>query len=102
MGGAPVTTPSVPLATWLLAAFDPVTIAIAFFLGWKADQFGKVFIAAIAALGLSVLIIWVITLLGIPWVAPVARDVPTLWPVRALGAFVWAAAGYGAKRLARR
>ncbi len=38
-------TPSVPFAVWLLAAFDPVLIAVAVTLGWKASQFGTVFIA---------------------------------------------------------
>ena len=95
-----MTAPSVPLGTWLLAAFDPVLIGVAVYLGWRADQFGKVFIAAIAALGLSVLAAWLITLLGVPWVAPVSRDVPTLYPVRAVAAFLWAAAAYGLRRLA--
>jgi hypothetical protein len=97
-----VETPSVAPSVWLLAALDPVLIAVAAVLGWKADQFGKVFIAAIAALGLSVLFAWLVTLVGLPWVAPVARDAPTLWPVRAVAALLWAAAGYGARRVAKR
>ena len=95
-------TPSVPLAVWLLAALDPILIAVAVTMGWKADQFGKVFIAAIAALALSVLAAWLITLAGLPWPAPVGRDYPTLFPVRTVGAFLWAAAGYAAQRIARR
>ena len=95
-------TPSVALGTWLLAAFDPAMIAIAAFLGWKADQFGKVFIAAIAALGLSVLVSWLLTVIGLPWVAPVSRDLPTLYPVRAVAAFAWAAGAYGVRRATRR
>jgi hypothetical protein len=96
-----VETPSVDFWTWILAALDPVLIATAAVLGWKADQFGKVFIAAIAALALSVLVAWLITFLGLPWVAPVARDLPTLWPVRAVAALLWASAGYAARRVAR-
>jgi hypothetical protein len=97
-----VTPPSVPLAVWLLAAFDPVLIAVAVWLGWKADQLGKVFIAAIAAFGLSVLAAWLIPALGLPWVAPVSRDAPTLYPVRAAAAFLWAAAAFAARRIAGR
>ena len=60
-----MTAPSVPTAVWLIGAFDPILIAVAVFLGWKADQFGKVFIAAIAALAVSVLAAWLITLVGL-------------------------------------
>ncbi len=102
MGLEPVETPAVATSVWLLAALDPALIAVAAFLGWKADQFGKVFIAAIAALAISVLFVWLITLLGLPWVAPVSRDAPTLWPVRSVAAFIWASTGYGARRIAGR
>ena len=94
--------PSVPLSTWLLAAFDPVLIVIAVYLGWHADQFGKVFIAVIAALAASVLCAWIVTSLGLPWPAPVGRDAPTLLPVRTVAGFAWAAAGYGLRRVLRR
>jgi hypothetical protein len=95
-------TPTVALATWIVAAFDPVLIAVAILLGWKADQFGKVFLAAIAALGLSVLAAWAVTAAGLPWPAPVGRDQPTLFPVRTLAAFLWAKGAYAAHRAARR
>jgi hypothetical protein len=91
--------PGVPFEVWILGAFDPVLILVAALLGWKADQFGKVFIAAIAALGLSVLAAWIVTSLGLPWVAPVSREAPTLFPVRAVAAFLWAAGAFLARRL---
>jgi membrane-bound metal-dependent hydrolase YbcI (DUF457 family) len=94
-----MTEPSVAFSVWILAAFDPVLIGVAAFLGWKADQFGKVFIAAIAALGLSVLAAWLVTSLGLPWVAPVSREAPTLLPVRAVAALLWAAGGFLTRRL---
>ena len=90
--------PGVPFEVWILGAFDPVLILVAALLGWKADQFGKVFIAAIAALGLSVLAAWIVTSLGLPWVAPVSREAPTLFPVRAVAAFLWAAGAFLASR----
>jgi len=96
-----VTAPSIPPSVWLLGAFDPVLILVAVVLGWQADQFGKMFIAAIAALGLSVLVAWLVTLLGIPWIAPVARDAPTLYPVRAVAALIWAAGAYAGRRITR-
>jgi hypothetical protein len=97
-----VTAPSVPFATWILGAFDPILILVACYLGWRADQLGKVFIAAIVALGLSVLGSWLITTTGLPWVAPVGRDQPTLYPVRAVAALLWATGAYGARRLRER
>jgi membrane-bound metal-dependent hydrolase YbcI (DUF457 family) len=102
VGRRGVTPPSAPVSVWLVAAFDPVMIAVALWLGWKADQFGKVFIAAIAALGLSVLVSWLLTLAGIPWIAPVSRDFPTLYPVRAVGALLWASLGFGLQRILQR
>ncbi len=94
--------PDVPLSVWLWGAFDPVLVAVAAYLGWRADQFGKVFIAAIAALGISVMSAWLVTIMVLPWVAPVISDVPTIYPVRAVAAFVWAAAAYAARKGARR
>ena len=93
--------PSVALSVWILAALDPVLIAVAVTLGWKASQFGKVFIAVIAALGASVLAAWLVTKLGLPWPAPVSREAPTLLPVRTVAGFFWACAGFGLRRVLR-
>ncbi|CAO4163438.1 hypothetical protein [Methylorubrum populi] len=99
---APPVVPVYPVSVWILAGFDPVLIVVAVFLGWKADQFGKVFIAAIAALAVSVLVAWFVTRIGLPWPAPVAAELPTFFPVRTVAAFLWAAAGYGARRALKR
>ena len=96
-----MTGPSVPVSVWLPGALDPVLVLVAVILGWRADQFGKVFIAAIAALGVSVLAAWLVTLLGLPWIAPVARDAPTLYPVRALAALIWAVGAYASRKVIR-
>nr|WP_255616332.1 hypothetical protein [Microvirga puerhi] len=77
-------------------------VIAAVLLGWKADQFGKVFIAAIAALGVAVLFSWLVTGLDIPWFAPVSHDTPTLLPVRAIAALLWAGGAYAARRVAGR
>jgi hypothetical protein len=102
VGSRSVTPPSAPVSVWLAAAFDPLLIAVAVWLGWKADQFGKVFIAAIAALAASAVFAWLVTLAGIPWIAPIGRDLPILFPVRALGALIWASFGFGLQRALRR
>ena len=92
----------IPASTWIWAAFDPVLIAIAVVLGWRADQKGKIFIAAIAAFGVTLLVDWVLTLVGVPTLAPVSRSGATLFPVRAVAATLWAALGFAGRRLAGR
>nr|WP_210381325.1 hypothetical protein [Microvirga zambiensis] len=84
------------------AAFDPVLVVIALWLGWKADQFGKVLIVGMIALAVSVLVSWVISSLGIPWIAPVRSDALTLFPVRFVAALLWASGAYLARRVANR
>lgn len=94
-----LSVPVYPVAVWIMAAFDPVLIGVSVFLGWKADQFGKLFIAAIAGLAVSVLFSWLVSAVGIPWPAPISHDGPTFFPVRTAAAFVWALVGYGAHRI---
>ena len=94
-----MSAPSVAFSVWIWAAFDPVLIAVAVYLGWRADQAGKIFIAAIAALGVTLLVDWLLTAIGIPWMAPLSQRGPTLIPVRSIGALVWAALAYAAHRL---
>lgn len=98
---APPVVPVYPVAVWIWAGLDPVLIVVSATLGWKADQFGKLFVAAIAGLAVSVLVSWLVTMVGLPWPAPVGRDLPTFFPVRAGAAFLWALAGFLARRAAR-
>lgn len=86
--------PSVPTSVWIWAAFDPILIAVAAYLGWRADQFGKVFIAAIAAIGVTLLSDWILTAIGVTLLAPVSRTGPMLLPVRSVAALVWAVTGF--------
>jgi type IV secretory pathway TrbL component len=97
-----VAPPVVTLWDWLPAALDPVLILVAVWLGWKADQVGKVLIAVIAALGISVLVSWVIAGIGLPWIAPVRSDALTLFPVRVIAALLWAGGAYSIRRVMRR
>lgn len=96
-----MTPPVVPFSDWIWAAFDPVLIGVAAYLGWRADQAGKIFIAAIAALGIALLFDALVTRIGLPWIAPLSRDGPMLLPVRSGAALVWAALAYGAAWLRR-
>ena len=45
-----LSVPVYPFAVWIMAAFDPVLILVSVALGWSANQFGKLFLAAIAGL----------------------------------------------------
>ena len=101
VSGVGPTVPVVTLWDWLPAAFDPVLILIAVWLGWKADQFGKVLIVGMIALAVSVLVSWGISSLGLPWIAPVRSDGLTLFPVRFVAAMLWASGAYAAHRLAK-
>ena len=94
-----VTPPSVPFAVWVWAAFDPILVGVAAYLGWRADQAGKIFVAAIAALGLALLADWALTWMGVPLPAPLSRTGPTLIPVRSVAALFWTVIGYSARRL---
>lgn len=96
-----LSVPYYPFAVWIMAAFDPVLIGVSLALGWSANQFGKLFLAAIAGLAVSVLASWVITAIGIPWPAPIGADLPTFFPVRTVASFLWALVGYGARGVIR-
>lgn len=89
-----MSTPSVAFSVWIWAALDPVLIGVAVWLGWHATQAGKIFIAAIAALGIAILADYVLTRIGIPWVAPLSQDAPMLLPVRAVAGVVWSALAF--------
>jgi hypothetical protein len=93
------TVPYYPPEVWIMAAFDPVLIGLALYLGWKADQFGKVVLVAMMALVASVLVSWVLTGIGVPWPAPIGRELPTFFPVRTAAAVIYAIIGYSARRV---
>lgn len=95
-----MSVPYYPWTVWIFAALDPVLIGLSLYLGWTASQFGKVFIAAIIALAVSVLVSWAVSSIGIPWPAPVSHDGPTFFPVRTGAAFLWALAAFLARRVA--
>jgi hypothetical protein len=55
--------------TWLIidAFIDPVVIAIGLWMGWKADQFGKLILAGLAAGLAGTAVTFVLRLLDISW-----------------------------------
>lgn len=91
--------PTVAVGTWIWAALDPVLVVVSLALGWRADQAGKIFVAAIAALGVTLLADAALTAIGLPLLAPLSRDAPMLLPVRSVAALGWTAAGYALRCL---
>ena len=96
-----MTVPYYPWTVWIWAGFDPVLIAVCLYMGWSADQFGKLFVAVIAGFVAAVLVSWAITAIGIPWVAPVSHDGPTFFPVRVGAAILWSILGFTARKILR-
>ena len=96
-----MSVPYYPWTVWIWAGLDPVLIGLGLYLGWTASQFGKLVVAAIIGFAVAVLVSWAVTAVGIPWPAPVSHDGPTFFPIRAAGAFMWARAGFLARRVLR-
>ncbi len=94
-GVAPVLLPDVPLATVLLfAAFNPITIAVAYALGRKADQWAKILIAAFAGALAGAVALWLGTLLRIGALATPGRAAAGIFAAGIIFALIPAAIGY--------
>jgi hypothetical protein len=73
-GIAPVLLPDVPLTSLLLiAALNPVTIAVAWIMGRRADAPAKLLIAGFAAAAAGSVLVWLGTLLRLGFLATPAR-----------------------------
>lgn len=94
-----MTVPVYPFDVWIWAALDPVLILVALVMGWKSDQVVKLILVALMAFTASVLTSFALTSLGVPWPAPVGRDLPTFFPVRTGGAFLWALLAFLARQV---
>lgn len=96
LGGVePVLLPDVPLVTVLLfAALNPLTIAIAYLLGRKADQPAKVLIAAFAGALAGAALLWLGTLLRIQVLATPGRAAAGIFAAGIIFALIPAAIGY--------
>jgi len=55
--------------TWLIleAIFDPFVVGIGLWMGWKADQFGKLILAGLAAGLAGTAVTFVLRMLDISW-----------------------------------
>jgi hypothetical protein len=94
-GVAPVLLPDVPVATVLLcAALNPVTLAVAYLLGSKADQWAKILVAAFAGALAGAMALWIGTLLRIDALATPGRAAAGIFAVGIVFALIPAAIGY--------
>jgi hypothetical protein len=83
----------------LLSFVDPVVVAIGLWMGWHADQPGKILLAGLAAGLAGIVVAAVLGLVGLTWMT---GGVPFYRPhvlFRVIAGFLWAAIGYGARRV---
>lgn len=94
----PVIEASIPLMTLLLyAAFNPATIAVAFWLGRKADQAGKLIIAAFAGSMAGIAVLYVGALLHVGNASTLGRGAAGVFVVSLLAGLAYAFIGYRLK-----
>ena len=86
---------------FILAALDPVVIGIGLWMGWHADQAGKLFLAGLAACLAGIAVSFLLRFVGIPWF----EGGYAFGGAHALSRFVtgcfWAVLGYAARRVFR-
>jgi hypothetical protein len=86
---------------FILAALDPVVIGIGLWMGWHADQAGKLFLAGLAACLAGIAVSFLLRFVGIPWF----EGGYAYGGAHALSRFVtgcvWAVLGYAARRVFR-
>ncbi|MTI16349.1 phosphatidylglycerophosphatase [Rhodobacteraceae bacterium RKSG542] len=83
----------------LAGLLNPFALAIGVWMGWRADQGAKIFIAAFAAATLSLLFEAGLGLIGLPKLFPHQVGVLALFPFRFIGAGIVA---FIAMKFARR
>jgi hypothetical protein len=94
-GVAPVLLPDVPVSTVLAAAMlNPVTIVVAYLMGGRADQRAKLLVAAFAAAVAGAALLWIGTLMRLPFLATAGRAAGGIFAVGLCFGLVVAAIGY--------
>ena len=82
----------------LTALLNPVAIAVALWMGAKADQWQKVPVAAFAASAIGSAVIYVAVWLGLRGIAGVGRAAAGVFIAQFLFGIVWATIGYRFRR----
>lgn len=89
-----------PVTLVLLAAVNPVTIAVAFLMGRTADQWQKLIVAAFAAAIAGFLLYWLGGQVGLFKVHALGGEA-AIFMLQFVLAHVWAALGYWTRKAAR-
>ena len=88
------TIPVDPKLVVLIAALNPVVIAVAAWMGSKADEVQKILIAAFAGAAAGVALIWLLAELRFEFIAKPARAAAGIFVLQFLFGLVWAWLGY--------
>ena len=86
-----------PWTLVLLAAFNPATIAVAFLMGRRADQWQKLIIAGFAASLAGFLLYWVSGQIGLITVRALGGEA-AIFMLQFVFGIVWAAVGYWSRK----
>jgi hypothetical protein len=84
-----------------LAFLDPAVIAIGLWMGWHADQAGKLILAGLAAGLAGVVLSFVLRSVGLGWFEGGYSFGGAHAFFRVVAGFLWAAIGYGARKARR-
>ncbi len=84
----------------LIAALNPVVIAVAFFMGRRADQWQKLIVAAFAASLAGYALYWLAAAVGLMPVHALGGEAAVVMMQFLLG-FLWAGLGYWLARTGR-
>ncbi len=85
--------PFEPTKLLLIALLNPVVIAVAFFMGQRADQWQKIIVAAFAASCAGYLLYWLVVAVGLMPVHALGGEA-ALVLMQFLFGLVWATIGY--------
>jgi hypothetical protein len=78
----------------LFALLNPAAIAVAFWMGRKADQTAKLVIAAFAGAASGSALLWLAALLRVAFVATPSRAAAGIFAAQCVFCLLWAWAGY--------
>jgi len=86
--------------TWLIleAIFDPFVVGIGLWMGWKADQFGKLILAGLAAGLAGTAVTFILRMLDISWFEGGYMFGGAHALFRIFAGYGWSVLGYAAAR----
>lgn len=86
------------MTVMLFALLNPAAIAVAFWMGRKADQPAKLIIAAFAGAAAGTALLWFAALLRLPFVATPSRAAAGIFAAQCVFCLLWAGAGHAMRR----